>query len=195
MKKCAALQDLKFVCPWRILYKHRRSSESVFLLCLSPSFLMMTAMRTGTQWVTWPVISNTITAQIPRGSICGTLELYKPIKQRRYFQFIKNTRQRLQVGMENRDKIFTLIALFEIFKRMFFWYTHKTSNYWMSCYRTSSYQRSRLPNIPITIRPVTKGLDYQASRLANVQLPNVQLQDVHPSNYFKTSFFYFDQLL
>ncbi len=45
---------------------------------------------------------------------CGTPEQYKPNKQRRYFQYNKFTRQPLQVGMLNRDKIVTLIALFEI---------------------------------------------------------------------------------
>ncbi len=43
--------------------------------------------------------------------------------------------------------------------------------------QTSSYKTSRLQNVLITKRPY-----YQTSRL-----PNVQLQNVHTSNYYKTS--------
>ncbi len=45
------------------------------------------------------------------------------------------------------------------------------------------YQTSRLLNVQIIKRPVTKGPDYQTSSLPNVQLPNIQLQDVHTRNY------------
>ncbi len=59
-------------------------------------------------------------------------------------------------------------------------YTHKTSIYQMSNYKTS-----RLQNVLITKRPY-----YQMVRLPNVQLPTVQLQKVHTSNYSKTSSFF-----
>jgi hypothetical protein len=75
-------------------------------------------------------------------------------------------------------------------------YTHKTSSYWTSTYKmssyktsiyqTSSYKTSRLQNVLITKRPY-----YQMSRLPNVQLPYVQLQNVHISNYYKTSSSFF----
>jgi hypothetical protein len=55
----------------------------------------------------------------------------------------------------------------------------------MSIYQTSSYKTSRLQNVLITKRPY-----YQTSRLPNVQLTNVQLQNVHTSNYYKTSSFF-----